>query len=331
MAGKKERELAEILGISFIDKGGPMGGTSAVGPVDGYPVAVAWTKREKQATVGILMKIRAGSLKLPAEEALEQLYTNEKVLEAMGKNKPASGERKASSLHEDGLVLFWDYSLKSPSIEKVTGLIRTLVEAMGSLAKPPEGACDLCESGTNARLHCIDGELLLGCSSCMDRLKAEDMEAERQWGTVESRPLFGTAAGLVTAAVLGIVWGLIAIFTQRIWVILAIGIGLAVAFSVSWAMRKVNLYGKVIGLALPVFSVLLGDFMHIVHLVSLEFAEPMSLDLASRVLPLFWEIELSDSSGYLSIGFGLLGGIIALSTLKPKTVARTVIPIPASL
>ena len=86
-------------------------------------------------------------------------------------------------------------------------------------------------------------------------------------------------------------------------------------------------YGKVIAVPLTVASVLAGDFFFMCLSVAKELNEPLTLDLASRALPHFIQFEFSDSSGYVSVLFGVLGALGTLLVAKRPVQKRVFIPI----
>ncbi len=139
--------------------------------------------------------------------------------------------------------------------------------------------------------------------------------------------MLGTLAGLGAAAGCALLWGGIAYGLHRIFLYGGILIGIGIAWSVNKGMGKVNLYGRCLTVALTVASVLAGDFFFLWLSAADELHEPLTLDLARRLWSHFVEIEFADSSGYLSVLFGLIGAIFVLYTNRPPVAKRVFVPI----
>jgi len=324
MATKQGKELAGLLGLEYLEAGGPFGGTAALGAVAGFPVAVEWCKRDKQSSVGFLVRFRKGTLKSPPDIALQELLADAPLLEAVGQKKFSSKERKAAKVLGDRVLLFWDYSFKAPSAEKVAGAVRRLAAWTAERAEAPGGACDLCDAASGAALCALDGDPTLICPSCDQRIEAENQMKQREWDAVEPAVVTGLLAGLGAALVMALAWGGIAYGTEHIYALLAIGIGLAVAWSIRLAMRKVTLVGKIAAVLFTVGAVMAGDFFFFLLALAKEVGQPLSWDLARKLAPHFFAIEFSEASGYLSLLFGVIGAVAALGFLKGQPVGRVV-------
>jgi len=325
MATKQGRELAGLLDLEYLEAGGPFGGTAALGTSGGFPLAAEWCKREKQSTVAFLVRFRKGTLKRPQDIALQELLSDADLLKAVDQKKFSSAERKAAKVLDDRVLLFWDYSFKAPSAEKVAGVARRLSAWVSERAESPGGACDLCTASSGAALSTLDGDPTLVCPSCGERIEADNQAKQREWDAVEPAVVTGLLAGLGAAVVMALAWGGLAYGTQHIYALLAIGMGLAVAWSIRIAMRKVNLLGKIAAVVFTLGSVMAGDFFFFLLSLAQEAGQPPSWDLARKLAPHFFTIEFSEASGYLSLLFGVLGAVAAVGFLKGKPVGRTLV------
>lgn len=325
MGTKQGQELAGLLGLQYLTSGGPFGDKGAVGTLGGFPVAVDWCNREKQSTVAFLVRFRKGTLNHPPDVALGELLADAPLLEAVGQKKFSSGERKAAVVSDDRLLLFWDFTFKGPSAEKVAAVARRLVAWTGEHAQAPSGGCDLCATQSGATLCTLDGDPLLVCSTCSGRIEAENQDKLREWDAVEPAPVPGLLAGVAAAVAMALLWGGLAFWTNHIYALLAIGVGVVVAWSIRLAMRKVTLVGKVAAVVLTLASVMAGDFFFFLLSLGKEVGEPLSLGLAGKLAPHFFSIEFSEASGYLSLLFGVIGAVAAAGMLKAKPVGRVLV------
>jgi hypothetical protein len=327
MAAKNPARLAEILGLAVMPKGGPLGSDCVTGAIEGHPVAVGWTKRGNQATVAFLIRFKTGSLAMPADAFQERLATAPEVLAAMQKKKLSAAERKKLLVGKDGLLLHWDYSLRAPAPEVVAATLRALLGVLRGQAAPVGDDCEICGGTRSGGLHSVKAELVSICPGCRERLGEEDRRALEAYAGRSANPVLGLLFGAVTAAGAAVLWGAIAYSAHRIFLWGGILIGLAIAWAVTKGMGKVTPLGKAITMALTVASVLLGDFIFLWLSLADQLQVPASADLALRLAPHFFELELAESSGYLSILFGLIGAVYVLFAMKPPVAPRVFVPV----
>ena len=129
------------------------------------------------------------------------------------------------------------------------------------------------------------------------------------------------------AVAAALAWGGGAYGLQKIFLYAAFVIGFGVAFAVHKGMGKINLYGRIAAILLTMASVLAGDFFFMCLSASAGLHEPLSFDLAARALPHFVAFEFSDSSGYVSVLFGILGAIGTLVMSRRPVQNRVFVPI----
>jgi len=327
MASKNYEELAQIMSLTPMTQGTPFKKACAAGLFDGYPVAIAWGARQKQASLMILVRFKKGSLKVAPALLAERLATSAPILAAMEKKKLGGAERKAIAAATDGILFHWDYSFRPPKPEQAAALVRALIGAIKEIASPIEAACEVCGTTSMAELCSVNHTLLNVCSGCRQRMGEEDRRALEEYEGRPSNPLLGTAAGLGAAVGTALLWGGVAYSMHRIFLWGGILIGLAIAWSVNKGMGKVNLYGRGLTVVLTVAAVMGGDFFFMWLSAADELNESVTLDLASRLAPHFLAIEFSDSSGWLSLLFGVLGAVFILYANRPPSIKRDFVPI----
>ncbi|HEU4403089.1 MAG TPA: hypothetical protein VFT43_13395 [Candidatus Polarisedimenticolia bacterium] len=327
MAAKNVAALAQMLNLSITSKGGPLGPAGAAGSIEGYPVAVAWGARQKQSSLVVLVRFRKESLKAAPGDLAETVATSPEILAATGRRKISGAERQALAVGPDALVYYWDYSLRAPKPEAAAALVRALLALVKGMAAPVGSDCEICGGARTAELFSVNGALIGVCSGCRQRMGEEDRRAAEEYAGRPSNPLLGTAAGVAAAMVMALLWGGVAYSINRIFLWGGILIGVAIAWSINKGMGKVNLYGRGLTVLLTIASVLLGDFFFLWLSAAQELQEPVSLDLAGRLAPHFLTLEFSESSGYLSVLFGLVGAIYILFANRPPAMTRVFAPV----
>ena len=321
MAAKNPVRLAEILNLKSLEKGGPLGAACAIGLIDGFPIAVAWTRRQKQPSVGFLLRFRSGTLKIDPQALGERLAASNDLLTALGK-KPGSNLKLNLTLTQDSLLFFWDYALVAPKPEPVAKVLATLLAAVRDQAQPIGSDCEVCNGRSVGELGCVSGALISVCSGCRERMWEEDRRASEEYAARPSNPMLGTAAGLAAAALCAVLWGVVAYGLERIFLYAGILFGLAIAWTVNKGMGKVNLYGRALTVVLTIVSVLAGDFIFLFLSAADQLAAPKSLALARLVAANFVNIEFSNADGYLSLLFALVGAGFILYANRPPANRR---------
>lgn len=113
--------------------------------------------------------------------------------------------------------------------------------------------------------------------------------------------------GVVVAVVCGLGWGLLAYFSERIFLQIAILIGLAITWAVFKPFGKLGLLPSIIlfipCIVLTLFSVLFGDFVFYTLIVMREENAPL-LDAALLVAQNFIEIESEEGVSSLLFAAG---------------------------
>lgn len=328
MAQKNHVRLAELLNLIPMTKGGPFG-PSATGAIDGFPVGAAWTSINRVSVVALLVRFRSGSLTVSADALKQEIAASPEILQAIGKKKLGGAEMKMMSADEGSLTFFWQYSLRAPKPEAVAGLLRLLLKAVAGRAKPIGDTCEKCSRGAG-ELFCVNGVPSVLCAACREQMGEEDRRRVEAYGALPSNPGLGTLAGVVTAAVMALCWGGLAFALERIFLYGAILIGLAVAWAVNRGMGKINTYGRVLTVVLTPLSVLAGDFFFFVLVMSRELKQPVSAAIASLVAEHFYELEFVESTGYISVLFGLIGAVYILYKNRPPVENRKMVPVGAT-
>jgi hypothetical protein len=323
---KNHVELATLLTIETLEKNGPFGVACAAGSLDGFPVAVAWTKRERASIVGIVVRFRRASLSTPTDSVRSSIESNAKILAAMGQKKLSSKERKGLAVLPDGIAFTWYYSIRAPRPERVADVVRALIETAAGVAKPVGTVCEKCEQ-QSGELYSIDGSLFCVCAGCRERVGEEDRIKIAAYEALPSRPLASLLAGAAVAAVMALAWGLVAYGINRIFLYGAFLIGGAIAWAVNRASGKVTVFGRAVTVVLTITAVMAGDFLFIVLTAANDLKRPVDAELLARVARAFLGIEFSEPSGWISLLFALIGAVYILYKNRPPVSKRKMVPV----
>jgi len=326
---KLQSRLAEILTIRSLEKGGPFGGSAAVGTLDGFPVAASWTKVAKRAAVGYLIRFRKGSLQAPPDLLKDQIASSPELLRALGVKKISGADRKSMAVDDSALVFFQSFSFRPPKPEAVASALRALLALVKDRAKPIDAACEKCER-SGGEIYCVDGIPMRVCAGCREQMDEEDRRRIEAYVTLPSNPMMGTLAGVLTAAVMALVWGGLAFALERIFLYGAILIGIAVAWAVNKGMGKINTYGRALTVVLTPLAVLAGDYFFYVLATAKQLQQPADARVAGVIAEHFLELEFSESTGYISLLFGLIGAGYILYVNRPPTQRRSMTPVEAA-
>ncbi len=340
MSKTQAAQLAELMSLTTTSAGSPLGAICATGALEGFPVAVAWNRRLKpgaagypgngktgRPTVTFLIRFKAKTLKVPVETLAGQISSRPEILAAMGIKDKSGAKRMSMTTGPDSFLFHWDYSFRAPKPDAVATVLRTLIGMLRETATPIGSDCEVCGGTRTGELGSVNGVLISVCAGCRERMGEEDRRKLEAYEAITANPLMGTLAGAGAAAAGALLWGGIAYGLNRIFLYGGILIGVGIAWSVNKGMGKVTLFGRALTVVLTIASVLAGDFFFLWLSAANQLNEPLSLDLAQRLWAHFVQIEFADSSGYVSVLFGLLGAVFILFTNRPPVARRVYVPI----
>lgn len=170
--------------------------------------------------------------------------------------------------------LIWQRALpwNKPTVQTLQRWVEQLLTGLAAAVPTFDGRCEQCGSA-GASFLAVDGIPGYLCGLCQDRLRTEGQLAERRYATQEANYAGGALLGGAAAAAGGGGWALLAIATQRISALEAIGVleALGIAWMVSWAYvkgaGKIDRAGQLICAALTMAAVVLGDVLFYAQLI----------------------------------------------------------------
>jgi hypothetical protein len=204
------------------------------------------------------------------------------------------------------------------SAKDVPGWVGTLVQAVRRVTPGFAERCEQCGTSPVRSFVTVDDAPMILCNTCQQRILAEGEMAERAYDMTEARHLNGLCAAMFAALVGAILWAAVAVFTDRILVAGAMGIGLLVALAYKWGAQKLDNVGRVIGFVMTLGSVVLGQVIYYAWIVSEMRPElGFRFDVGWEVYKNAWAHEAKTE--VFAVFFGLIGAWVASAALiRPK-------------
>jgi hypothetical protein len=316
-------DVATFLGLPhYPNRVGPFGQKGIiVGDLGGQLVTVGPAKAQRANAVGIIVQSRPI---LDADRLQEALETDWAVRKALGKEGEARVNLRAM-LHigRENTALIWPIGLRPPSAEKIAALARAVADVIARTVGEMEPQCKSC-GRPDAPIMLVNNTPMHVCEPCAEALQAQGSLAAQAYA--QKRPnlplglLFGVGAGLVSA----LAWGVLSLLTERIFMIVAVGIGLFVGWALHRGMGKFTWVGQVAAALITLGSVLLGDLLYITFLLMREGA-----DLLNAFLAVLFNLDIvfSESDIWVSLFFGLLGALYIFYRYRKPRVGIVVEPL----
>jgi hypothetical protein len=249
---------------------------------------------------------------------------DEAVRQALPQSAELAGKKiKAKAVTvKDGAAVYRHAKamFSTPSPEAIAGEVDALVSAVKLAGPPPAAQCRVCGGAGGVDPILVNGLVDRVCPGCVERLQHEAKKAAEEY---EKRPL-NLPFALVTAAVLAVIgalaWAGLTIATNKMYWLVAIGVGALIGVGTAKAAGKGGLPVQVIGAVFTVASVLLGQV-----LITAWFVSQTAKKLGGTV---DWGKFISNIPDILVEGgsdtvFALAGGLLgayfaAKAATKPK-------------
>jgi hypothetical protein len=171
------------------------------------------------------------------------------------------GHDSEFTLTPDRLVWRRTFGWSAPKVAQVQEWADTLVAAVARATPVFDGRCETCGTGVARHYVVADDLPTMMCGTCQQRLRAEGEMAERTYDMIEVRHLNGALLALGAVVAGAVVWAALGALTQRIYSVVAIGIGALVAWTYRKAAGRVDHAGRAIAAGLTALSVVLGEIM----------------------------------------------------------------------
>ena len=238
------QEVGMSLGLAFQTQEGTMYGMK-----EGFPTQVLL--RTKGRNTLLTAAIRHDD---PTMETLK--------VESLS-NAPELGEagiKKKTLEVADGMLMinFVKGITGFPKAQEVSRKIEALIRALRSFREPPGLTCRICSRTSVDQPLLINGLVDRVCPSCIERLQAEAMQMESSYEALEMNIPLAVGVSAVLAIVGAAAWAAVIVATDRMFWIVAFGIGALIGKGASKAAGRLGWQIQALSGAFTVLSVLLG-------------------------------------------------------------------------
>jgi hypothetical protein len=317
------QEWARQWGLVHVPNKGPYRNEAVAGRRGKTLVRVRWTG-EKGIHLNILVRYPASQ---DAERLRDTLIADASldVLPDKGKKRPKMkvGVPTVPSIQwtePDEFrigsgVLSWTraFRWRGPKPDEIQAWVDALV---GAIVRATGGVDDRCEGcGQPGEFVLVNDAPLVMCATCQQRRIADGEMAERAYDMSEAQYARGAVSAIVAALLGALAWAGIAIATQRMFALLAIGIGAFVGWAYRQGAGKVDKLGMLVAGALTLIAVQLGDILFYTALVAKQQpAAGFNLDYGLYVYVRLWATAPGEQ--VLSVLFALVGVWTASRVLR---------------
>jgi len=223
------------------------------------------------------------------------------------------------AMHKHPVMFF-----QKPGADAVAGELEALIRGV-SLASPAAPArCRLCGSEGGAAPVLVNDVVDRVCPSCAERLQHEARQASARYDEAPMNLPLAVAAAAVLAVAGAAAWAGIALATNRVFWLVAIGVGLAIGWATTWAAGKAGRVVQVLGALATVVSVLLGElFLVAYHVQQQARRGGQQVDwaaFAAGAPTILWDLG---AEALFALGGGLIGAWYAARlAARPKIEVR---------
>jgi len=290
-----------------------------VAPRDGYLATIGTTVRDGTGVAYVAIRFPRGGTWQSLPDAITR---DPAVLRALGKKDFPRGLRKRLKV-EEGLLWFDRPCLPffRPNPEQLAKLATAFLPLLPGHVGRYDGRCEVCGSVPVPEPVLVNGAPAYVCAGCLQAEQQEEVRAERAYASQDANPALGLLAGAGGALVGGLAWAVLAVLTGRIYSVVAIGIGVLVAYAVKAGMGKVNLLGQALTALLTLGGVFAGQVFFVAHLIQSRtgtYNLPVALKVYLQVLQVRPTTELA------TFFFALVGMALSLSVLRRPRFRSTV-------
>ncbi len=322
MAGINWMDVANLLGLQYFRHRGPFDQQGFVtGDLEGQLVTIGPARTRNSNAVGILVQSPPITDATALRDALETDLT---VLQALGKEGRGRA-RLGAMLHigRENVAFVWPIGLRSPSAEKIATLARAIAAVVRRTVGERGRSCQRCGQ-PDAPIMLVNNTPLHLCNNCAETLRFVGSEAERAYAQKSPNLLLGLLFGAGAGSLSAVAWAVVALATERIFMLLAILIGLFVAWAIHRGMGKFTRLGQAAAVLITLGSVLAGEMLYVALLLVRE-----GVDFLSAALTVLTNLDIlfRESDIWASLFFGLVGALYILFRYRRPRVGISVEPL----
>lgn len=321
-------QVAHYLGLPLYPNKGIFGQPEGaiIGEMDGQLVSVGPARVGRTKAVGIAVRTPPITDAQILRDALE---TNFVVRQVIGKGKERVNLRSMLSIGKENVVLLWPYALlKPPPVSQIVDLTRAVVEETARTVGRLDRRCIGCQQ-EGAPIVLLNDVPAYLCESCAAKVRAGSAQIAEAYARMRPRLIRGLLYGIGAGILSAVGWGMLAFLSQRIFLAVAILIGLFVGWAIHRGMGKFTWAGQVAAGLITLGSVLVGDILYVTLLLTRE-----GIDFVSALAAVVGNLGVLFSEGdiWISLFFGLIGALYILYRYRPpRRVGISVEPLPPAV
>jgi hypothetical protein len=145
-----------------------------------------------------------------------------------------------------------------PKAEEVSRKIEAVIRALRGIVAPPGLTCRICRGTSVDQPLLLNGVVDRVCPGCIERLQAEARQMESAYDALEMNIPLAVGVSAVLAIVGAAAWAAITVATDRMFWIVAFGIGALIGKGAGKAAGRVGWQIQVVSGVFTVLSVILG-------------------------------------------------------------------------
>jgi hypothetical protein len=216
---------------------------------DGYPFQLSIVKDGRATNLVIIFRYDDSN----KDSLLKDFIEQSSDIKQSGINK--------RQINIKGGILTLTFSkgiLGFPKTSLVLDRVNVVAAVLKSICSSPGTLCRVCGKANPGDLLLLNGLVDRVCAGCLEKLDAAAREQELAYEQLKMNLPLAVIVGLVLAVVGAIGWAAVLILAQRMFWILAIGIGLMIGYGTTKAAGKGGVGLQVLIFILTVASVLMG-------------------------------------------------------------------------
>jgi len=154
---------------------------------------------------------------------------------------------------------------RTPTADAIGSELDALLRAVRQASPPPRAACRLCGSDSGGEPILVNDVVDRVCGACIDRLQHEVRRARERYDEVPMNLPLAVLAAAVLAVAGAAAWAGVAIATNRVFWLVAIGAGLAIGWGTTKAAGKGGVTTQTVVGLFTMASVLLGELLLVAY------------------------------------------------------------------
>jgi len=299
------KKLAEISGLSYVPFPNVSGWARhrLLGHIHGYLTVVRYMYTNNGG-IGISVLVRFASLSNPNQAQIQAKSELKKSIVSSN----AYVDRSLDIQTNFGFIML-PYNFKKDTPEGLFSKIELFVKVISNYAHPLSS--DRCEGaecrfrfGDKLRLAFTNGFPEFLCEDCAERIPQVLHKRIEEHKLKPNKLMEGIIAGLIVMVSGGIIWGLVAVFLDRIMAVLAAGMFILILKAMDKVGTKRTRTSLFAASILGMLGVTLGTYLSLVFFIIKTYPDHVSIEM----LYVAWQSMWDDKSMlYTSFIFGLLG------------------------